>query len=117
VDDALGDALMIEMEDLLAQNEILQQRRAARARLEAVLVVADRYAMIGRKDRSGIVGALVRLAAVAGVALALIDHKNPLVAVTSAWLRGITCRPRGVSRREPRKSLKRIFRAAACRNA
>ncbi len=36
VDDALGNALVVEVEDLLAQDEVLEQRRAARAGLEAV---------------------------------------------------------------------------------
>jgi hypothetical protein len=31
VDDALGNAFVVEMEDLFPQNEILKQRRAARA--------------------------------------------------------------------------------------
>ncbi|MBG6120267.1 hypothetical protein IWY39_004132 [Sphingobium sp. JAI105] len=31
MDDAFGDAFMVEMEDLFAENEILQQDRAARA--------------------------------------------------------------------------------------
>ncbi len=45
--DALGNALMVEMGDLLAQDEILQQRRAARAALQRILVVGDRRALIG----------------------------------------------------------------------
>ena len=32
--DALGDALVVEVEDLLAQDEVFEQRRAARAGLE-----------------------------------------------------------------------------------
>ena len=32
VDDPLGDALVVEVEDLLAEVEVLQQRRAARRR-------------------------------------------------------------------------------------
>jgi hypothetical protein len=40
VDDALGDALVVEVGDLLAEDEVLEQRRAARARAwEGVLVV------------------------------------------------------------------------------
>ena len=31
MDDALGDALVIEVEDLLAQDEVFQQRRPALA--------------------------------------------------------------------------------------
>ena len=42
MDDALGYALMVEVGDLLAQDEIFQQGRAAQARLQRVLVVGDR---------------------------------------------------------------------------
>ena len=42
MDDALGDALVVEVGDLLAQDEVFEQRRAARAGLELVLVVGDR---------------------------------------------------------------------------
>ncbi len=46
VHDALGDALVIEVRDLLAQDEVLQQRRSARRRLEAVLVVGNGDALV-----------------------------------------------------------------------
>ena len=39
MDDPFGDALVIEMRDLLAQNEIFEQRGAARVRAQRVLVV------------------------------------------------------------------------------
>ena len=42
MDDALGNALMVEVGDLLAEDEVLQQARAARAALQRVLVVRDR---------------------------------------------------------------------------
>ena len=42
VDDALRDALVVEVGDLLAEVEVLEQRGAALARLERVLVVVDR---------------------------------------------------------------------------
>ena len=38
---------MIEMRDLLAKDEILQQGRPALARLERVLIVVDAQALIG----------------------------------------------------------------------
>ena len=47
--DALGNALVIEVRDLLAQDEVFEQRRAAQARLERVLIVGDRHALIGRQ--------------------------------------------------------------------
>ena len=52
VHDALRDALVIEVGDLLAEDEVLEQRRAAQARLERVLVVGDRHALVGR-ERAG----------------------------------------------------------------
>jgi hypothetical protein len=45
--DALGDALVVEVGDLLAQDEVFQQRRAAQAGLQRVLVVGDRHALVG----------------------------------------------------------------------
>ena len=47
--DALGNALVIEVRDLLAQDEVLEQRRAAQPGLERVLVVGDRHALVGRQ--------------------------------------------------------------------
>ena len=49
VDDALGNALVVEVRDLFAQNEVFEQRRSAKARLEGVLVVADGHALIRRQ--------------------------------------------------------------------
>ncbi len=45
---------MIEMRDLLTQDEVLQQRRTARAHLERVLVVAYANALICRERLIGI---------------------------------------------------------------
>ena len=47
VHDALGDALVIEVGDLLAQDEVFQQRGAAHAVLERILVVGDAHALVG----------------------------------------------------------------------
>ena len=47
--DALGDALVVEVRDLLAQDEVFEQRGAAQPRLQRVLVVADRDALIRRQ--------------------------------------------------------------------
>ena len=62
VDDPLGDALVVEVEDLLAEVEVLQQRRPARPDPQRVLVVGDRHALLGGQ-RERAVGRLVRLAA------------------------------------------------------
>ena len=47
VDDALGNPLVVEMRDLLAQDEVFEQRRPAQTGLEGVLVVTDRHSLIG----------------------------------------------------------------------
>ena len=47
MDDALGDALVVEVGDLLAKMEVLEQRRPAVAGLEGVLVIVDRQALVG----------------------------------------------------------------------
>jgi len=43
--DAFGNALVVEVGDLLSQDEIFEQRGPAQAGLERVLVVADRDAI------------------------------------------------------------------------
>ena len=53
VHDALGNALVVEVRDLLAKDEVLEQRRPAQASLERVLVVGDRHALIGRQRAVG----------------------------------------------------------------
>ncbi len=50
--DALRDALMIEMRDLLAQNKIFQECRTAQTGFERVLIVRDRNALIRRQNPS-----------------------------------------------------------------
>src|SRR5690554_4857885 len=45
--DALGDALMVEVGDLLAKNEVLEQRRSAAPRLQRGLVIGDQHTLIG----------------------------------------------------------------------
>ena len=51
VHDALGNALVIEVRDLLAQDEIFEQRGPAQAGLQRVLVVGDRHALVGGEAR------------------------------------------------------------------
>ena len=69
VDDPLGDAFVVEMEDLLPEVEVLQERGAAGAGLERVLVVGDRDALLGGQHRHLAAGRLVGLAALA--------HRHP----------------------------------------
>ena len=49
--DPLGNALVVEVEDLLAEMKVLDQRRSALADLQGVLVVGDRPALCGGQDR------------------------------------------------------------------
>jgi len=52
VNDALGNALVIEMGDFFAEDEILQQRWAARIGSERVLIIGKRDMLRGRADCS-----------------------------------------------------------------
>ena len=62
VHDPLGDALMVEVGDLLAEDEVLQQRRPARIRAQRILVVGNGYALRGGQRASLRGGLLVCLA-------------------------------------------------------
>ena len=55
--DPLGDTLVVEVRDLLAQDEVFEQRRPAKPRLERILVVGDRHALIGGQRAAGRVDA------------------------------------------------------------
>jgi hypothetical protein len=50
VDDALGNSLVIEVRDLLAEVEILEKRGSALPGLQGVLVVVDARALVRRED-------------------------------------------------------------------
>ena len=63
--DALGNALVVEVEDLLAEMEILERGRPAPADPQRVLVVGDRGALLRRQDRDIAARDLMRLAAFA----------------------------------------------------
>ena len=62
VHDPLGDPLVVEVEDLLAEVEVLEQRRAALADPQRVLVVGDRHALCGRQSVADSVRDLMGLA-------------------------------------------------------
>ena len=63
MDDPLRNALMVEMEQLLAENLILDQMRTACAHFQRVLVVGDRGAHLGGHHRMISARRLVSLAA------------------------------------------------------
>jgi hypothetical protein len=47
VHDALGNPLVIEVRDFLAEDEILEQRRPTQAGFQRALIVADRHTLVG----------------------------------------------------------------------
>ena len=49
MDDPFRNTFVVEVENLLAQHEIFEQRRAARPGLESVLIVRNTNALIGRE--------------------------------------------------------------------
>ncbi|MGY4515198.1 hypothetical protein ACVWWW_000766 [Lysobacter sp. HA18] len=51
--DAFGNALVVEVRDLLAQDEVLEQRGTAQAGLQRVLVVRNRHALVGGERLTG----------------------------------------------------------------
>ena len=60
VNDPLGNPLVIEVRDLLAQDEIFEQRRSAQPCLQRALIVADGNALVGRQHLPAAVGANAR---------------------------------------------------------
>jgi hypothetical protein len=63
VNDTLGNTLVIEMGDFLAEDEILQKRRAARIGPERVLIIGKRDTLV--RGQRGVLSTrdLVQLAA------------------------------------------------------
>ena len=104
VHDALGDALVIEVEDLLAEVEVLQRGRPALADPQGVLVVADDHALLRRQARPSVTGDLVGLAAVAALhaLIAKLDLVLALAVSRHSLSRyAFTSRTRDPSRRLP----------------
>jgi len=65
--DALGNALMVEVRDLLAQDEVFEQRGAAWRVAQRVLVVGDRNALLGRHHRVIAAGLLLQFVTIAAL--------------------------------------------------
>ena len=84
----LGDPLVIEVEDLLAEVEVLDQARAALPRPQGVLVVAHRHALRGGESRAllprPVAGPLVGLASGCPVDLLVAVPGRPALAVRPA---------------------------------
>ncbi len=63
MDDALRNALMVEVEDLVAQHKVFEQRWPTRAGFQRVLVVGDRRALLRRQHINAAPGRLMGLPA------------------------------------------------------
>jgi hypothetical protein len=59
----LGDALMVEVGNLLAENEIFQECRAAGVGFERILIVRKHHPLVCRESGVPASGKLVQLAA------------------------------------------------------
>ncbi len=66
VNDAFRNPLVIEMGDLLAESEILQERWTSLAGFQRILVVRDDDALIGREGSLSRVSGLMRRASRSG---------------------------------------------------
>ena len=76
MDDAFGNSLVVEVENLLAEMEILESRRASRADLQRVLIVCNRSALSGRQDREVAFGNLMQFAAFAALEFLIVNCCN-----------------------------------------
>ena len=100
--DALGDALMVEVGDFLAQDEVFKQRRPFRVRAQRVLVVGDRCAMVGRQGGVFAGHGLVQLTARADVFRTLACTARVIGCDSGRvfFLAGHVGAPRGVTKRQ-----------------
>ena len=76
VNDAFGDALMVEMKDLLAEMKIFDQGRPARPDLDGVLVVRNRAALRGGENGDIAVRDLMQFAALAAIELLIVNGRG-----------------------------------------
>ena len=84
VHNALRDAFVIEVGYLLAEDEVLKERRSAPPGFQPVLVVADRHAVVGGEHLLVTASLLVRLATGTVVRCA-VAHRRLLAAIT--WIK------------------------------
>src|SRR5690606_25607397 len=106
--DALGDALMVEVGDLLAENEVLEQRRSADPRLERGLVIRDQHTLVGGQRPLGRRRALLVQSAV--LILAILDRAGPAGLGIAVHLTGRTGRSQVMELRRPRARRRRTGR-------
>jgi hypothetical protein len=73
MDHPLGNALMIEVEDLFAEVEVVDQGWTAGTDPQHVLVVGDRTALGGRQYVMSVFGDLMKLTAIAAMELLVMN--------------------------------------------
>jgi hypothetical protein len=76
---------VVEVEDLLAEVEVLERRRSSLSDPQRVLVVGDRHPLLRREDGSA-VSDLMGLATFARIAIELVCHRILLRARNAASL-------------------------------
>ena len=74
---ALGNALVVEVEDFLAEMKVLEGRRSTRADLQRILIVRNRAALSGRENGDVAFGDLMQLAALSARQLLIVDGGRP----------------------------------------
>ena len=84
---ALRDALMVEVEDLFAEVEVLEQRRAAKAHLKRIEIVRDRPALRSGHHRNRAGRRLVQLSAGAAAGFLVVDFDSGLGGFGGLFLR------------------------------
>ena len=53
MNDTLGNTFVVEVGDLFAKDEVLEQRRTPQSCFQRVLIVGDRHTLIGRQRLFG----------------------------------------------------------------
>jgi hypothetical protein len=75
--DALRNAFVVEMKDLLAEVEILQQRWSTRSDFQGVLIVGNRPTLSCRQNGRFARCSLMKFAAFPAVELLIVDSRRP----------------------------------------
>ena len=86
VDHALGDALVIEVHDLLAEVEVLEQGRSAVAGLQRVVGVGESLALSGGEEVAVLCGHLARPWRQDGLTRRVVHESAPRSLLTSGGL-------------------------------
>src|SRR5271156_1830162 len=67
MDDALRDAFMVKMSNLLAEDEVLEERRASESGFQRILVIGNRHTLVRSEHLASGVDALTLKRSVEGL--------------------------------------------------